>query len=42
MHVLLAISVLAFVTLLWASFAIVLHIRRTRKRERATLRSDQP
>lgn len=42
MHVLLAISVLAFLTLLWASFAIVLHIRRTRRRERAAFRSNQP
>jgi hypothetical protein len=41
MHALLAISILAFLTLLGASFAIILHIRRARKRERTTFRSDQ-
>jgi len=42
MHVLFAISILAFLTLLWACFAIALHVRRTRRRERTTFRSGQP
>jgi hypothetical protein len=42
MSVLLAISILAFVALVWASFAIVLHIRRTRRQQRTTLRSGHP
>jgi len=42
MSVLLAISILAFLALLWATIAIVLHVRRARRRERTAFRPDQP